>query len=89
MFNQLRGVRVYSKIDLHTSYHQLMVREAGIPKTAFRTWYEHFEFIVMPFSLTNAPTTFMDLMHIPTLLRSVRRGLCGRHLGLLLVLGGA
>ena len=33
------------------------------PKTAFRTHYGHFEFLVMPFSLTNAPTTFMDLMN--------------------------
>ena len=37
LFNQLRGVRVYSNIDLHTGYHQLRVREADIPKTAFRT----------------------------------------------------
>ena len=40
-----------------------MVREAYIPKTAFKTWYGHFEFIVMPFVLTNAPMKFMDLMH--------------------------
>ena len=63
MFNQLRGVRLYSKIDLRTSYHQLRVRETDIPKTTFRTRYGHFEFTVMPFGLTNAPTTFMDLMH--------------------------
>ena len=63
MFDQLRGVRVYSKIDLHTSYHQLRVRETDIPKTMFRTRYGHFEFTMMPFRLTNAPTTFMDLMH--------------------------
>ena len=63
MFDQLRGARVYFKIGLLTGYHQLRVREANIPKTAFRILYGHLEFIMMPFILTNAPTAFMDLMH--------------------------
>ena len=63
LFDQLRGARVYSKIDILTGYHQLRVREAGIPKTAFRMRYGHFDFTVMPFGLTNSPTAFMDLMH--------------------------
>ena len=63
LFDQLRGVRVYSKIGLRTGYHQLRVRETDIPKTVFRTCYGHFEFTMMLFGLTNAPVAFMDLMH--------------------------
>ena len=63
MFDQLKEVRVYSKIDLRTGYHQLRVRDIDTPKTAFRTRYGHFESTVMPFGLTNAPAAFMDLMH--------------------------
>ena len=63
LFDQLRGARVYSKIDLRTGYHQLRVREVDIPKTSFKMHYGQFEFIVMPFGLTNASTAFMDFMH--------------------------
>jgi hypothetical protein len=63
LFDQLCGVCVFSKIDLWSGYHQLKVRECDIPKTAFISRYGVYEFTVMLFGLTNAPTYFMYMMN--------------------------
>ena len=53
---------MFSKIDLRLGYHQLKIKEEDVPKTTFRAWYEHYEFLIWQFGVTTAPAFFMDLM---------------------------
>jgi hypothetical protein len=63
LFDQMRGAKMFSKIDLRSGYHQMKIRPSYIPKTAFTTRYGLYEYTVMSFGLTNAPSYFMYPMN--------------------------
>jgi hypothetical protein len=63
LFDQVRGDKIFSKIDLHSGCHQVKIKDEDIYKKIFRTRYGHYEFSIIPFGLTNSPTSFMCLMN--------------------------
>jgi hypothetical protein len=63
LFDQLAGAQMFSKIDLHSGYHHIRIRDEDIPNTAFSMRYELYEYLVMSFGLTNALAHFMYLMN--------------------------
>lgn len=63
LFDQLKSASMFSKIVLRWRYHQIRIKDEDVMKGTFRTRYEHYEFLIMAFGMTNAPTVFTNCVN--------------------------